>query len=324
MKKHYLKYLQLAACILLLQSCLMENPESKMQKLANKYKNKEISNSQMLFGMGKIFRENPDNQVIRYEYFQKMIISGYASHIVHCYLDQPGKSLTVEDMEILLFALQEGNHYHLAEKFTGRFNGKYQAKLLEAAGINDSLLYYNNLVKKNPDAEAMQKRGKFFTRLNASDIANIDLDKSIRLNPCNPGALFEKALLLINNEKTKEVTEMLEKCNQNNEATQLEWFPVIYNLAKEVESLKKSNLPKKEILFNQANLYINAGFPEIALQKSKELLKADGNNNPDYLALQGFIYFKMNNKELAMHYVSEAERISGKKSKLSSMIAKME
>lgn len=324
MKKHFSTYFLLTACIVLLQSCYMENPELKMQKYADLYENKKISNSLMLFEMGKIFREYSDNPAVRNEYFQKMIISGYASHIIHLFLSQQEKKLTQDDMKIVLIALQKGNHYNLAEKFTGRFSGDYQNQLQKLVEVNDSVQHYNDLIKAERTAEAYENRGRFFTRLNSAEMANIDFDKSIRLNPCNPGALFEKSLVLLNNEKTKEVTVLLGECNKNKETIQPEWYPVFYNLATEIESLKSLNLPDKELLFRQSNLYINAGFPEIALQKSKELLKSDGNSNPDYLALQGFIYFKMNNKELAMQYVSEAERISGKKSKLSAMIAKMD
>lgn len=324
MKRHYTYRLILAAFIVMLQSCLMENPESRMQKLSDSYKNKEISNSQMLFSMGKVFRQNPDNNAVRLEYFQKMIISGHASYILHYYMNRPGDTLGEKDMKTILFAMQKGNHYNMAEKFTPRFSDKFRAQLNEMADVNDSLRFYNNLVKNHQNAEAFEKRGRFFTRLNATDVANLDLDKSIRLSPCNPGALYEKALLLINNEKSGELAELLEQCSSVFKGNPPQWYPVFLNLVTELKALKSLSLDYKELLFRQANLYVNNGFLELALRKTNKLLKADGNNNPDYLALQGYIYFKMNNKEMAKQYVSEAERISGRKSKLSELIAQME
>jgi tetratricopeptide (TPR) repeat protein len=324
MKKHISTYFLLTLCFVLMQSCLMENPERKMQKYASLYENKEITNSLMLFEMGKIFREYPDNPTVRNEYFQKMIISGYASHIIHLFLSQQEKPLTEEDMKVLIYAMQKGNQYNLAEKFTERFIGDYRNQLKKIFEVNDSVKHYNDLIKAHSNAGAYEKRGKFFTRLNAADMANIDFDRSIRLNPCNPGAVFEKVVLQFNQENTGEVIRLLELCSQSLTTEELNWYPVFYNLAKELEAVKEQSLPEKEHLFRLANLYINNGFPELALRKSTELLKIDGNNNPDYLALQGFIYFKMNNKEQAVQYVSMAENISGRKSKLSEMIAKME
>jgi hypothetical protein len=41
MKKHFSSYFLLTVCIVLLQSCYMENPELKMQKYADLYENKK-------------------------------------------------------------------------------------------------------------------------------------------------------------------------------------------------------------------------------------------------------------------------------------------
>lgn len=324
MKKQFSIYLVLAAISLLLQSCLDGDPAEKMNSLAESYRKKEITNSQMLFGMGKIYLENPENEAVKTEYFEKMIISGYAAHILHRYLKEPGASFGEEDMKMILFALQKGNHYNMADKFTARFSDPYRKTLMDLAAVNDSLQHLNSLVKNSPGAEVFEARGRFFRRINATEVANIDLDKSIRMDSCNPGALFEKAVILFNNEKTGEVAGLLERCRSNVESGQYAWYPVFSKLAKEIEELKNLSLPENELLFRQANLYVNSGFSELALRKSDSLLKADGNSNPDYMALHGFILYKMNKKEEAMKYVTEAERISGRKSKLSEMIAQMD
>jgi hypothetical protein len=67
---------------------------------------------------------------------------------------------------------------------------------------------------------------------------------------------------------------------------------------------------------------VNNGFPEIVLRKSKELLKRNY-DNPDYLALQAFIFCRINKKEQVLEYSTEAERITVKSSRLKQMIEEM-
>jgi tetratricopeptide (TPR) repeat protein len=303
-------------------SCLFSSPENRMQKFAEMHEQKKIDNPQMLFEMGKIFLKNPENTFVKNEYFQRMIVSGYSSHVLHYFLLSPQKKLENDDMKTILFALQKGKHYNLATEFKDRLEGEFSVKLEQFSEVMDTLECYNQQIKDNPNGASFAQRGKFFTKLGEQDLANRDLDQSMRLYPCNPDALFQKIMNHFNSENTREIISLLDKCENRINSKSPVWKSTFYELAKNIEEVEQSNEAREGKLFRKANLYVNNGFPEIALRNSQELLKMR-NNNADYLALQAFIYYRMNQKSQALKYITEAEQITGKSSKLKELIADM-
>lgn len=321
-KISYIAILFSLIVVLVVSSCSFSSPESRMQKFAEMYEQKKISNSQMLFEMGKIFLKNPENKTVKNEYFQRMIISGYTSHVLHYFLPGSENSLESDDMKTILYALQKGKHYNLAKEFKGIIEGEFLVKLEQFSEATDTLECYNQQIKDNSNGASFAQRGKFFAKLGEQDLANRDLDQSMRLDPCNPDATFQKLLIHFDRENTNQVIALIENCRNEIDPTAHQWKTTFYQLAKEIEEVEKSNKTREEKLFRSANLYVNNGFPEIAHRKSQELLKTR-NDNADYLALQAFIYYRMNQKNQALHFISEAERITGRSSRLKELIENM-
>lgn len=306
--------------LLLIFSCIQENPELQMQNLARLYEEKKITNSQMLHEMGKIYLKNNDNLPVKFDYFNRLIISGYSTHVIHRYLLQPEQKTEEEDMKLLLFALNEGKNYKLAQLFRQKFSGDYLIQLNKMMETSDSIIYYDTLTERIHRAESYLKRSRFYTRLGEPEMAHSDSERSLVMEPCFENAVFQQSLILFQKEKTKEIISLLEQCNQIHS----DWHPVFYRLAFEIESVKNSGNTIEEKLFRQANLYVNNGFADIALKKNNELLGMVTEPNPDYLALQAFILYRLKNKNMAMKYIAEAESITGKKSRLGEMIVNME
>ncbi len=321
-KLSYIAVLYFLIVLQVVSSCSFSSPENRVQKFAEMYEQKKISNSQMLFEMGKILLKNPENTNIKNEYFQRMIVSGYTSHVLHYFLLSPQKKLENDDMKTILYALQKGKHYNLAPEFKDRLSGEFLMKLKQLAEAKDSLDFYNQQIKYNPNGSSFAQRGKFYAKLGEQDLANRDLDQSMRLDPCNPDAMFQKLLICFERENTQEVISLLDKCRNINNPALRQWETTFYHLAENIEEVKKSNETREEKLFKAANLYVNNGFSEIAHRKSQELLKIR-NDNADYLALQAFIFYRMNQKDQALHFISEAERITGKSSRLKELIENM-
>ena len=319
MEKSSVRYFIASLMILLMYSCMRMSPEQEMQDLSRLYGEKKITNSQMLFEMGKIFREHQENGQVKKDYFNRLIISGYTSHIIHHYLLTQERNLQEDDMKILLFAMKEGNHYEMADLFSAKFSGNLLNQLNQMRETNDSLIYYDTVTERIHRAEAYLSRSGFFTRLGETEMARADIETGMAMEPCLENAVFQQALLLFQQEKTREIIGLLEKCN----SIHTDWYPVFYRLAFEIESVKNSGNPAEEKLFKQANLYVNNGFADIALRKNSELLGMKGESNPDYLALQAFIYYRLKNRKMAERYVEMAEGLTGKKTRLGEMIAEM-
>jgi tetratricopeptide (TPR) repeat protein len=315
------KYIMITGIVFFLFSCSSAVPEDQIKKLADQYGNKQINNSQMLFEMGKVFYKNPENKNVRYEYFSKMIISGYSSYILH-HLLQPENKVFEEDIPIVISALREGKQYHLSNSLNARYNGRLTGRLDQINTATDSLSYLNELIKSTNNAEAFAKRGQYFMQIGETAIANYDLDQSMDMVPCNPDAVFQKALILFDEENTGQIITLFEKCADVLNTGQAAWYEVFFQLAKNIETINKKHESIEEKLFRKANLYVNNGFPDLALRKSRELLKNNG-ENPDYLALQAFIHYRMNNRNLALQFITRADNIKGEKSKLHELIERM-
>jgi tetratricopeptide (TPR) repeat protein len=315
------KYIMMMGIVFFLFSCSSASPEVQMKKLADQYNSKKISNSQMLFEMGKVFHKNPENLNIRNEYFSKLIISGYSSYVLHYFL-QPENKVFKEDIQTVLLALREGKQYHLSTNLNSKFDGRLSSQLTQINEATDSISYFNQLIKTSNNAKAFAKRGKYFIKLGESEMASYDLDLSMNMDPCNPDAIFQKALIFFDEENTEQIITLFEKCADVLNTGQAAWHEVFYQLAKNIETINKNQVSVEEKLFRQANLYVNNGFTELALRKSQELLKSNA-KNPDYLALQAFIHYRMNNRNLALQFITRADNIKGEKSKLHELIERM-
>jgi tetratricopeptide (TPR) repeat protein len=291
-----------------------------MHELAGQYRGKVISNYQMLLGMGEIYHANPENEEIRTDYFNRMIISGYASWVLHYYLADPGKIRSDADKNLILFAIRKGNHYNLTKEFLPHFDPVQLKPLLV---LGDSLDYFNRLIEKEMTAEALSGRGLFFSSLGAPEMANMDVNMSLKKDPCGNDALFAKLLNLFDRENTREVLRMLEQCPGNVGSGRQGWKDVFYRLAADIESLKGKDLPENERLFRLTNLYLNSGLEKNALREATRLTESFPGNG-DYLALLAFIYYRMNNKQLATKYLDMAENSSGQTSRLRTLIEQMQ
>lgn len=307
-------------CLISLHACSLRSPEAAMQNLAGQYAGNAISNYQMLLGMGEIFHAHPDNKEIRMDYFNRMIISGYASWVLHYYLAEPEKIASDADRKMILFAIRRGNHYNMAKKFLPLFD-PMQLKPLLALG--DSLYYYNTLVAEERTASDFSRRGRFFSSVGEQEMASMDLDRSLRLNPCENDALFGKVLILIDRGNTREVIRMLEKCPGKESSGRQEWKEAFLRLAFDIEEVLGSDFAENERLFRLTNLYLNSGFENLALRNATKLTESF-QGNADYLALRAFVYYRMNNKQQALKYLDMAENISGQTSRLRTLINQMQ
>jgi tetratricopeptide (TPR) repeat protein len=303
-----------------LQACSFRSPEAAMQNLAQQYAGKAISNYQMLLGMGEVYHANPDNEKIRMDYFNRMVISGYASWVLHYYLADPEKINSDADKKQILFALRRGNHYDLAEKFLPFFDSNQLKPLL---ALGDSLYYYNTLVAEEMTASDFSGRGRFFSSIGEQEMASMDIESSLRLDPCGNDAIYGKLLILFERENTREVIRMLEGCPGNDGSGRQEWKDVFYRLAIDIEEAKGSDVAENDRLFRLANLYLNSGFEHLALRKATKLTEIYP-GNADYLALRAFVHYRMNNKQLALKYLDMAENISGQTSRLRTLIDQMQ
>jgi tetratricopeptide (TPR) repeat protein len=305
----------------ILSACSMKDPESQVRKLTAQYQEKQITNLHMLFEMGKIYYKNPDNSFVKQEYFNRMIISGYTSWVLHYYKTSPEKIKTETDESLILFALNKGNHYDIAWKFKEYFSEK-NAAALEGIIISGTKLDSLNMdiwTGSRPDSYA--RRGAFFAGKGAVEIASLDLNKSVKLDPCNEEALYQRSLILFDRENTGEIVRILTRCPQT--AIDKEWRQVFYQLAKDVEDVNRSGDTNRDKLFRLANLYVNNGFAEIALRKSDQLIR-DHPGTPDYLALHAFVFYRLGNKNRALFYIDEAESLSGRSSRLRNLIEQMD
>lgn len=321
-KKNYIAVLFFLAAAQVISSCSSSSAERRMQKMAEMHAQKRINNGQLLFEMGKIFLENLENPSVENEYFHRLMVSGYSSHVLHHYLQKPDKIRGADDMETILSALQKGKHYNLARKFYVKTEGDFLLQLKKLEETWDSIMFYNQKIKENPRADFYVRRGIIYTKLDEQDLANRDLDDAMRLDSCNFDAVFQKTLMHFDQENTQEIIALLDNCEKRINHANMVWMPMFYQLAKNIEGVEKSNKTKEEKLFESAHLYINNGFPEIAHRKSQELLKTH-NNNADYLALQAFIYYRMGRKAQALECITEVEEMTGKNSKLKELIAAM-
>jgi tetratricopeptide (TPR) repeat protein len=305
----------------ILSACSLKDPESQIRKLAAQYQGKQITNLHMLFEMGKLYHDNPENHFIKQEYFNRMIISGYASWVLHYYKASPEKIKTDQDESLILFALNKGNHYDIAGEFKEYFSGG-NALALEAiikSGTRLDTLNMQILIGSGPESYA--RRGAFFAEMGVIEIASLDLNKSMRQDPCNEEALYQRSLILFDRENTGEIVRLLARCPQT--PNDKEWRSVFYQLAKDVEDVNRTTDESRDKLFRLANLYVNNGFAEIALRKSDQLIK-ENPGMPDYLALHAFVYFRLGNKSRALFYIDEAESLSGRSSRLRSLIEQMD
>ncbi|MBW6534824.1 MAG: hypothetical protein K0B11_07445 [Mariniphaga sp.] len=142
-----------------------------------------------------------------------MIVSGYASHVLHYFLLSPQKKLENNDMKTILYALQKGKHYNLAKEFKGIIEGEFSVKLEQFSEAMDTLEFYNQQIKDNSNGASFAQRGKFYAKLCEQDLANRDLGQSMRLDPCNPDATFQKLLIHFDKENTNQVIALIENMN---------------------------------------------------------------------------------------------------------------
>lgn len=320
MTKAFKKIGLISVLSFLIVSCSWKNPEAKMQQLATDYNKKKITNLTMLLEMGQIFLDEPQNINIRKDYFNRMIISGYASWVLHYYLTRPEMVKSEEDQKIILFALNSGNHYNLGRKFLNLLSDSYLDELNKIMTFADTLDSLNNLVAIEKSAQAFALRSSFFVERGEVEMSKIDLNRSFSFDPCSQEAIYQKAVMLFDEENTSDILKLFNRCNDV--ANDQKWMSVFINLAQEVEKVKGSDKTENEKLFELANLYVNNGFPVIALRKS-EVLVMDNPQNANYLALHAFVYYNMGDKNKALKFIIEAEELSGQRSKLRTMIEQM-
>lgn len=311
----------LLACLML--ACASGRPEARFDRLSRQYSEKSISNYQMLLGMGELFLANPDNNYIRDGYFNRMIISGYSSWVLHYFLSDRERIKSQAEQKIILFALSRGRQYHLADEFTGQFDEPQRAQLESMHALGDSMKLLNETVLLFKTADALSARARFLNALGEDEMAAIDLGATMKADPCHQEALFQKILILISQENTREIIRTLDSCSEMEAAGNQEWNAVFHKLASDIEAVKNTTIPENEKLFQLANLYVNSGFPEIAARKSAELVSKQ-NNNPDYLALHAFVNYRLGDKQAALKFLNEAEAITGRTSRLRSLVEAME
>lgn len=314
-----IKYIIGIVALLFVSAC--GRPETRVEKLIEQYQNKQIANVQLLLGLGELYQANKDNELVKSEYFNRMIISGYGAWALHYYLAAPEKIADNQDEKIILFALRKGNHFAMAKKFNDYFSSGGSEKLQELINLSDSLVFYNDMVSQKGEAVAYANRGRFFSAVGADDVSGIDLTTSLKADPCNPDGLFQRALALFDRENTKEVIRIIGNCH--NHPNQPEWMQVFEQLARDIEAVIASADSETERLYQLANLYVNNGFSTIALRKSGRLIQLES-DRADYLALHAFVYYRMGDKRMATRYLNDAEAISGSTSRLRSMIEQME
>ena len=303
-------------------ACSFSSPGKQMEKLARQYDEKTISNYQMLLGMGTVYFSNPENVNVKKEYFSRMIVSGYGSWVLHYYLAEPEKIKNDTDKNIILSALLEGNHYDMAKEFLHFFRGQYFERLQHIVDLGDSLDYFNETVYGEDGASAFAGRGGFFALRGEDDMATVDLNRSLRLDPCGEEALFRRILILFDRENTNEIIRLLNNCPGNDAQDHQQWRAVFYQLARDVESVHHSGDSDNDKLFRLSNLYLNSGFERLALRNSGKLVRSD-QDNPDYLALHAFVYYRLGNKRMATRYIDKAENITGRNSRLRVLIEQM-
>lgn len=304
---------------LIVVSCTLRSPEAQMQKLIGQYNARVITNYQMLLGIGTLYHSNPENYEIKKEYFNRMIISGYASWALHYYLAEPERIKNNEDHKLILFAIRQGNHYDLAKEFLQYLD---MPQLRKSVAVADSLKYFNNAIADNQAVTAYDGRAGFFTSLGEQDMANMDINNSLQLDPCGEDALFRKLLILFDRENTKEVIRTLERCPGNGQPDRPEWRQAFYQLAGDIENVTASAESENDKLFRLTNLYLDYGFERLALRKSEKLTELN-QDNADYLALHAFVYYRLNNKPMAVKFIDMAESITGQTSRLRTLIEQM-
>ncbi len=306
-------------------ACSFSSPEKQMERLADQYNERIISNYQMLFGMGMIYFSNHENANVKKEYFNRMIISGYSSWVLHYYLAETEKIKTDEDKNIILSALRKGNHYDMAKEFLFFFSGQHFERLQHLVDLGDSLDYFNRTVygEAGAGAGAFSRRGNFFASQGENDMATLDLNRSLHLDPCGEEALFRRIVILFDRENTNEIIRLLNNCPDNDAYGYEHWRTVFYQLAMDVESVNNSNESENDKLFRLANMYVNNGFERIALRNSAKLVGSN-QDNPDYLALHAFVYYRLGDRRMATRYIDKAENITGRNSRLRVLIEQMD
>ncbi len=306
-------------------ACSIRSADKQMEKLARQYDEKTISNYQMLFGMGTVYFSNPENENVKKEYFSRMIVSGYSSWVLHYYLAEPGKINNDVDKNIILSALQNGNHYDMAKEFLHFFSGQHSERLRHIVDLGDSLEYFNKMVygEAGAGAGAFSRRGNFFALRGENDMATVDLNRSLHLDPCGEEALFRRIVILFDRQNTNEIIRLLNNCPDNDVQENEQWRAVFYQLARDVESVNHSDENDNDKLFRLANLYLNNGFERLALRESAKLVRSN-QDNPDYLALHAFVYYRLGDRRMATRYIDKAENITGRNSRLRVLIEQMD
>lgn len=102
-----------------------------------------------------------------------------------------------------------------------------------------------------------------------------------------------------------------------------DWQASFYQISKKIIKINDDFPREEDRLFRQAKLFVDNNFPEIALNRAKKLTGL-APENADYLALQAFVYYRLGDRAKAMEFISRAENITGKNSKLRGMIENME
>ncbi len=326
-RRTFLKFVLIAFSSFILftmSSCNSENViTNKANSVIESHKNKEISNFQMLLELGTLFHQYPNHEMVKYEYLNRMIISGYGSAVLHYYLSDPeNRILDDKDPSVILFALDHGMQYHLAYRFLPYMTkNEFKKELNIIAQQADTLQYLNQQVRESKSSDALARRSAFFATTEEQHIAAWDRNKSLENDPCNNTALFQQALLFFDEGKTRQIIQMMKRCQTPHGQSEQEatWKNVFLHVAQKAEEIKNSGKERKLQLFELANIYASNGFADIGLRKSGTLIDEEP-SNPDYLAMHAFVYYQMGDKQNALRYINEEEEITQKRSRLRSLI----
>lgn len=298
--------------------------EQKTDELIKLHADNKINNLEMLIQMGIMFNEKPENSKVKKEYLNRMVVSGYSSAVLHYYLLQPERIKTDEDQKIILYAIDKGMLYQLAEKFYPYFDDKNHQLLEKYKDFNTTLNKLNDDIATEYRSDLLAERGAFFRAVEQDIPANWDLKISSQNDPCNSQVVFQNILSLFAQEKTSSIITLLNQCNEElNDNNAGNWKDTFKEVAESVEDIKESEMNEQERLFQLARIYSGNGFAEVGLKKSGELIRRFP-ENADYLAIHAFGYYQMKDKKNALKYITEAETITGTRSRLREMIEQMD
>jgi len=300
-------------------------PVQKMEKHIDQYEHKEISNSRMLLELGKIFADYQYDLEVRSLYFTRMIHSGYSTSVLYTYLAQPELIDSEKDNHLILRALREGCHFELASDFETHLPPEHQEQLEALIGKAEQIDQINCKLESGKEPGLFSKRGEVYLQAGEQEMAEIDFNAALNLDTCHDEALFHKCILLFKKDSAQNVKKRLENCFGKDFSAfeQDDWQASFYQISKKIIEINNAFSREEDRLFQQAKLFVDNNFPEIALDRVKKLTEL-APDNADYLALRAFVYFRLGNKMKAMEFISRAENISGKNSKLRGMIENME